>query len=176
MIRCSVRKAAKLMALIVNFTRMWCAISFNVVISPPIIVLDCDRLTYNLYRLQFCANLIPTMAPMTKPTSANSKGELLPSATPAALTGSAGRKQSTKWKYLACTTLGFLALLRASNHVDVLSLDPLSSRLHPAAALCPQEGALYPVKEQAVFQKLAEIYGTQEFKTRAINWVSSFAS
>lgn len=140
------------------------------------IMRDCSRFTYNLDELQVFVNLTTVVAPMMEPTAANSKGELLPSTTPTTFsTGSAGEKRPKNWKYLACSVLGSLTLLHVLNRVDFLPLDLSSPRFDTAGALCPQEGAIYPVKEQAVFQKLAEIYGTEEFKTRAIDWVSSFA-
>lgn len=113
------------------------------------------------------------MYPMSKSTLDSSKDELLPSSAPAT-TSFSNAKKSSKWQSLACVILGSLALLHTVDRAGLLPLD-LSSSLFDserAAALCPQEGALYPVKEQAVFEKLAEHYGTEEFKARAIDWVS----
>lgn len=136
-----------------------------------------SHITYNLGRITAFVDLIPAaMVPMLKPTSVDSKDELLPSITSITLsTGSAEETRSTKWKYLACTVLGSLALLHILRGLNLLPLDPLFSRFDAAPALCPQEEALYPVKGKAIFQSLTEIYGTQEFKTRATDWVNTFA-
>lgn len=115
--------------------------------------------------------------PLTLPLEEKSgKTELLPSSSHNSPPPNVEREKS-KWNYLAFAVLGSLALVQTANQAGLSGslLATFGSFTTEASReeLCPQEGALYPHKEYALFQSLTDSYGTEEFKARAIDWVSS---
>lgn len=120
------------------------------------------------------------MAPMPPLDEVSGKVELLPSSAPNSRPHDVEQKRS-KWNYLAFAILSSLALVHVVNRAGLLpdTLPTTFGSLMTEASgseLCPQEGALYPHKEYALFQKLTGTYGTEKFKARSIDWVSSLRS
>ncbi|EIM87284.1 carboxypeptidase S [Stereum hirsutum FP-91666 SS1] len=115
------------------------------------------------------------MALMPSLDEKSGKTELLPSSSSNSPPPNFEGKRS-KWNYLAFAVLGSLALVQTANQAglsDTLLATIGSFRTEASRAeLCPQEGALYPHKEYALFQTLTDSYGTEEFKARAIDWIA----
>lgn len=117
------------------------------------------------------------MSPIPIHGQKSNKNEFLPSST-LTYPPPHAEKKSSKWNYLAFAVLGLLALIHAVNRAGFLPktlAETFGSSGTDAsiANLCPQERALYPHKEYALFQALTGNYGTEQFKARAIEWVSS---
>lgn len=89
-------------------------------------------------------------------------------------------RNSSRWRaYIRIFAIMFFPALflyvlffRASSPPEMPSLPgkEVSDRL------CPQEASLYPTSAQSgeVYRRLADLYGSAEFRSRLADWVSSF--
>lgn len=100
--------------------------------------------------------------------------EQLPGLTPRRTTSSvsSGLRRAAKTTLLALAALAITAFFARITHKQLWHCIQSASLNAANDDLCPQAPELIPVKNNALWQTLTEIYGTEAFRTKAIEWLS----